>query len=222
MNSKRQAAQDLCLSIISKIVPDGSQVPIYKAMFEKMTDKDFDAFIQRLSNKEERLSIICPNFTKSPPTIENNIELAKKLRHDFFTTLEYEGLNGDPSYVTPKKFMVVDLPMRRASQLIIKKASIPKNQKTVDSLTGQPTGDSKGAKISYPELQLCMAMDLDASMLELMSARGGDIRKRNAYIGFLNKYGSVSQEQLKNYSSGVVSTTTLKTMLTCIHLRNNL
>ncbi len=222
MKGNRKAAEDLCLSIIAKIVPDESQVPIYKAMFARMNDKQFEEFIARLDSKEERLSIICPNFSKSPPTTENNLKLAEKLGHEFFTQLEYEGTNGDPSYVTPIYYMTIDLPARRASQLLIKKSSIPKHQDTIDALTGQPTGDSKGAKISYPELQICMAMELDASMTELMSARGGDLRKRSAYIGFLNKYGSVSQSQLKNYSSGVLSTTTLKTMFTCIHLRNNL
>lgn len=222
MKGNRKAAEDLCLSIIAEIVPDGSQVPIYKAMFSRMSDKEFDEFITRLENKEERLSIISPNFSKSPPTTENNLKIAKKLGHNFFTQLEYEGTNGNPTHITPIYYMTVDLPVRRASQLLIKKASIPKNQDTIDTLTGQPTGESKGAKISYPELQLCMAMELDASMTELMTARGGDLKKRSAYIGFLNKFGSVSQSQLKNYSSGVLSTITLKTMFTCIHLRNNL
>lgn len=222
MAGNRKAAEELCLSIVAKIIPDGSQVSIYKEFFARMKDKEFDAFIADLETGKQKLSIISENFSKTPPTTDNNLKIAKDLGHDFFTTLEYEGKNGIPTHITPIKYLVVDLPMRRASQLIIKKASIPKHQRVIDSLTGQPTGDSKGAQISYPELQLCAGMELDHSMIELMRDRGGDLKARAAYIGILNKYGSVSQNQLKNYGSGVVSTQTLKTMLTCIHLRNTL
>lgn len=222
MKGNRKAAEELCLQFMADIVPDGSQVTIYKELFASMTDAQFDKFIQELESGETKLSVIVPNFSKVTPTTENNLKIAKKLGHNFFTHLEIEGKGDVPSHITPIPYLVVDLPMRRASQLIIKKASIPKNQDVIDALTGQPTGESKGAKISYPELQLCVAMNLDASMVELMKYRGGDLKGRAAYIGILNKYGSVTQGQLKNYASGVVSTQTLKTMLTCIHLRNTL
>lgn len=222
MAKNRKAAEDLCLSIVGKIVPDGSQVPIYKEYFASMDDKEFEAFINRLSTGEEKLSIISHNFSKSSPTTENNLAIAKSLGHNFFTPIVYEGQNDMPSYSTPIEYMVVDLPARRASQTIVKKAKIPKNQDTIDFLTGQPTGESKGAKISYPELQLCMAMELDASMAELMSVRGGDDGKRRIYNAALNRYGSVSQKQLEPYATGVTSTATLRTLFTCIHLRNNL
>lgn len=222
MAKNRKAAEELCLSIIAKIVPDGSQVPLYKQYFDSMNDKEFEAFISRLESGQEKLCIISHNFSKSPPTTENNLAIAKELGHNFFTPLIYEGINGMPSYSTPIEYMVIDVPSRRASQTIVKKAKIPKNQDTIDFLTGQPTGDSKGAKISYPELQLCMAMELDASMTELMSVRGGDDGKRRVYNAALNRYGSVSQKQLEAYATGVTSTSTLKTLFTCIHLKNNL
>ena len=62
MKGNRKAAEDLCLSIIAEIVPDGSQVPIYKTMFSKMSNKEFNEFITHLKNKKKRLSIISPNF----------------------------------------------------------------------------------------------------------------------------------------------------------------
>lgn len=222
MAGNRKAAEDLCLSIVKDIVPDGSQVELYKQLFATMNDKQFAEFIGRLKTGEQKLAIISPNFSKSSPTVDRNVAIGKKLKHNFFTKVIYGGTDSTPSHMTPLEVLVVDLPVRRASQLIIKKASIPKHQKVVDGLTGQPTGDSKGAAISYPELQLCASMDLDASMVELMKYRGGDLKGRAAYVGILNKYGSVSQDHLKNYASGVVSTQTLKTFLTCVHLRNTL
>jgi hypothetical protein len=92
----------------------------------------------------------------------------------------------------------------------------------VDYLTGQPTGDSKGSKISYPEMQILASMGMESSLTELLKYRGGDNKGMAAYTGLLVNNGSVNIDTLKNYASGVVSTRTLKTFLTACHLKNNL
>ena len=222
MNPKRKKQQDFIISWISKIVPKIDHKSIYMKFFDTMTDSEFSKWMQDIYEEKKNLVCFIPNLVDSGVSVENNVSVAKELGIDFFQQLWIQDDETGRVRLTPIPYMVLQLPYRKAAQTVLKKSSIPPNMKTVDATSGQPTGDSKGAKISYPELQICMAMELDASMTELMSARGGDLRKRSAYIGFLNKYGSVSQSQLKNYSSGVLSTTTLKTMFTCIHLRNNL
>jgi hypothetical protein len=116
----------------------------------------------------------------------------------------------------------MDLPVRRASQLLIKKISVPDDSRTVDALTGQPTGESKGAKLSYPELQVCAAMGLDNSMVELMKYRGGDNKGLIAFNAMLSRYGRVNLKSVEPYASGVESTKTLKTFLTSMMLRSTL
>ena len=127
-----------------------------------------------------------------------------------------------PRFLTPNKYFVIKVPVRVASQRIAKKMSIPKHQRIINSITGQPTGDSKGAAFSAPELRLCVAMGLDKTSVELMKYRGGDQRGWAALNASLNRFGNARQDQLQHFASGVVSTATLKTFLTSAHLSNTL
>jgi hypothetical protein len=118
-----------------------------------------------------------PNFGASP-TLERNIAVAKKLGHDFFQRLWIGEHDGIPTHLTPVKYMVIDMPLRRASQMLVKKLSVQESDKTSDILSGQPTGEARrGAKISFPELQVMTAMGLDKSVTELFKYRGGDTKR---------------------------------------------
>jgi hypothetical protein len=220
--SKRKEAEAFILKYIKALVPNSSNTDIYTKLFASMNDSAFEKFITDLESGARFLSIIEPNFSNSGLSVENNLAIAKDLKHEFFESLWIEGKDNMPTYLTPIKYLVVDLPLRRASQMLIKKISVPDNNKTIDTLSGQVTGASKGAKISYPELQICAAMGLESSLVELMKYRGGDTKGAVAYNGMISKYGIANLNTLSNYASGVESTTTLKTFLTSAMLKNTL
>ena len=68
-----------------------------------------------------------------------------------------------------KEAMIVYLPIRVQQQLISKKISIPKDNNHVDFYTGQATGPiSKGARVSYPEVNMLLAMGLNKTVEEMM------------------------------------------------------
>lgn len=220
--TNRAKAQACIIEYVGKVTPGTENSAIYAKIFETMSDKDFDNFMADLSSGKKMLAVILPNFAKNGVTIEHNLKIADELGHKFFQRLWIEGKDETPTYLTPNEYLVVDLPVRRASQLLTKKISVPKHNRVIDSLTGQPTGESKGAKISYPELQVCAAMGLENSMVELMKYRGGDARGHAALNGLISKYGTASQSTLSNYASGVESTVTIKTFLLSAHLKSTL
>jgi len=220
--SKRSITESFIIKYIKAISPNSSNHDIYKKLFANMSDIDFEEFINDLESGKRFLSIIEPNSADTGLSVENNLRIAKELGHEFFEQIWIEGKDDMPTYLTPVKYLVMDLPLRRASQLLIKKISVPDNNKTIDTLSGQVTGESKGAKISYPELQVCAAMGMESTLVELMKYRGGDIKGAAAYNAMLSKYGNANLTTLSKYASGVESTSTLKTFLTCCHLRSTL
>jgi len=217
----RQAAESFIIRNIGKLTPGSDNAAIYKKRLSAMSDDEFDTFMDDLSTGKMFLPIIEPNFDKHI-TVENNLQLAEELGHEFFEKLWVEGDGDNPTYLSPIEYLVIDLPIRRASQTIVKKISVPDDNKVIDNLTAQPTGASKGAKISYPELQVAAAMGMENSMVELTKYRGGDIMGRRAYETLLSKTGIANQKVLEGYSSGVESTKTLKTFLTSMMLKNTL
>jgi hypothetical protein len=218
----RKETQEFIIANIDALMPGSDNKKIYEDLFANMDDEQFDAFMKAVESGEKKLAIIAPNFGKQRLSVERNLGLAKKLGHNFFERIWIEGTGDVPTYLTPIPYMVVDIPLRRQAQLLVKKISIPEDNKTVDNLSGQPTGASKGSKISYPELQVLAAMKLDNCTTEMLKYRGGDMGGFVAMNKMISRNGGVSLKSIEPYATGVESTRTLKSFLTSMHLENTL
>lgn len=218
----RKAAEAFIHQFIKDIDPSGYNTNIYNKVFKNMSDKDFDIFMKNMRDEKAYLVLFKPLYEAKGITVENNLKIAPKYNLEFFEHLIYTNNQDSPDYKTPIKYLVIDLPYRRQSQTLVKKVSIPEHNKVIDELTYQPTGDSKGAKISYPELQVLIGMGLENSISELIRFRGGDRNGFNAYNAMFLRYGNANLKTLENYSSGVESTKTLKIYLTSMHITNTI
>lgn len=222
MIRNRKKTEEFIIKQIDTIAPGGFNKKLYEDLFAKMSNKEFEDFMFDLQKKKITLSIIMPNTEKSTLDIDRNIKIAKELGYDFFQRIKFTGNKDLPDYITPNKYLVFSLPIRRAAQLLSKKISIPSDDKTIDLTTGQVTGDSKGSKLTMPEIQVLTGMGLKHSIVELLRDRGGDLGAKNAMSTLLFKQGSVSQATLAQYATGVVSTKTLSTYLKAMHIANTL
>lgn len=220
--SNRAAAQAFILKYINKILPGSDNEKIYTDLFASMDDKAFAEFMDDLETGKKTLAIIAPNFGKQSLSTERNLAIAKEIGHQFFQRVWIEGDDDTPTYLTPIPYLVIDLPLRRQAQLLVKKISIPEDNKSVDDFTGQPTGKSKGARVSYPEVQVLAAMGLDNSLVELLKYRGGDVKGFDAMNDAISKQGGVSMKAIEKFTSGVESTRILKTYLTSMHIKSTL
>lgn len=219
MTMSRKKAQDNIVKRIEQISPGTKNSAFYKKILSEMNEKEFHQFISDLKSGKKFLTIQVPNWTKSTPNIDYLLKVGDEMGHNFFQKLWVTDENSGATYLTPTTNMVVDMPIRRASQLLTKKISVPKDHKVVNALTGQPTGDSKGARISKPELEILAAMGAESTSIEFMKYRGGDIRGRAAFNAMLSSQGSVHLSSLEPYASGVESTKTLRTIFNCAHLK---
>lgn len=220
--ANRKETEAFIIKYINEIAPGGFNKDLYVSYFQSLSDKEFEAYISDLESGAKFLTIQAPNFGKTKLTIENNIRVAKQVGLEFFQKLWIGPKKDLPAYLTPIKYLVIDLPVRRASQMLFKKISVAEHNRSKDSFTGQVAGDSKTSKLSYPEVQLCASMDLDNCVLELIKFRGGDIAGGNAFDAQCRKQGTASLNTLKDMADGVKSTKTLRTFLYCMHLQNNL
>lgn len=220
--ANRKAAEAFILKYIEKLMPGSPNTQLYKDRFAAMSDKEFDQFMKGLEDGSGQLTMIAPNLSDNKLNVQNNLNIAKELGHEFFERIWMKDGPNSPAYLTPQKYLIVDLPLKRQAQLLVKKISIPEDNKSIDDLTGQPTGKSKGSKISYPEIQVLSALGLDQSLTELLKYRGGDVKGFDAMNKFISQQGGVSMQSVEPYSGGVVSTATLKTFLTGMHLQTTI
>lgn len=221
MAGNRKAAEAEILKWIGKLIPDSGNVEIYQNLFASMDDAAFAVWMEKLERQEIRLAVIAPNLPNGGKLeVERNLKLADELGHNFFERILIDNGNDIPPYLSPVPYLVVDLPLRRQAQLLVKKISIPEDTKSVDDLTGQPTGKSKGSKISYPETQIMAALNLDNNLTEMLKYRGGDEKGFDALNAAISKTGGVSLKSIEKLGTQVKSTQTLSIMLTCMHLAN--
>ena len=222
MSKNRKKAEARFLELIAKIIDGDENIDLYKQFFASLSDRAFDELIVSIEKGERVLPILVPNLKKNKLSITRNLALAKELNHDFFQRLWMKPSADVPRYLTPIKYLVVELPVARQAQLLTKKISIPEHNRSVDDLTGQPTGDSKGSKISFPETQILAALGLDKTTKELLKYRGGDLDGFNAMNKAIETTGGVRLDALDVLGTTVTSMETLSTFLTCMHLENTL
>lgn len=221
MGNRTKATAEL-LKWVDMILPGSDNKKVWKDRLEAMSDKEFEAFMTRLENDEETISLIVPNLTENRLSVERNLDIAEKLGHNFFEKLWLTDPHTGETYLTPVKYLVVDLPLRRQVQSLFKKISIPDNNDHIDELTGQPTGPSKGSKVSFPEIQVLYAQGLNKSITELIKYRGGDEEGFRAMNRSIVDTGGVSLSTLEESPTRTKSVDTLSTLLKAMHLDNNL
>lgn len=218
MPGNRAAAQAVITEYVGKLLPGSPNPQLYADMFTSMDDEQFDKFIEGLDNGSIKLALITPIMAEQALDVQRNLDLAKELGHEFFERIWMDGKEGSAPYLSSVPYLVMDLPLRRQAQLLVTKISIPEHNRSVDNLTGQPTGDSKGSKISYPEVQILAALNLDKTLTELIKFRGGDTQGFNAMNEQIARSGGVSQDAIASLGTKVKSSDALRVYLTAMHL----
>lgn len=224
MAGNRKAAEAVVFEGIEALMPGSDNKRIYEELFASMDDEQFEEWIAAFEGSPNLLPIIAPNMPAkgtSRLSVKRNLELAEKWGVKLFERIWQTNDDGT-RYLSTLEYMVVPLPLRRQAQILEKKISIPEDNNTVDDLTGQAAGSSKGSKVSFPQIQILASHGLDKTLLEMLKMRGGDTKAFNAMNAEISKTGSVSIDNIAKLGTEVKSTTTLNTFLTCMHLGNTL
>lgn len=223
MAKDRKTAEKEAIYFISKFLPGSANDQVYIDMFAGMTDKDFDEWIVALENATETMALFAPNLQDYTLNMNRNYEIADELGYDLFQHVILTDQQTGQTYRTANKHLVGIVPFRRQVQMLVKKASIPSSNHVIDQRTGQPTGDSKGARLSAPELQVNASKGLHDMIREMIKCRGGDEQAYLAMNRSILETGEASINSIMTeFDSTVKANKTLAVYLKAQHLDNNL
>ena len=221
IKAKRKKIEDYILKSMKLLDPHtDTNYKYWKDKFASMNDKDFDDFMHYLREGKTNIHMFVPPFKVTLQTremLEAAHKLNVKIMHRIWMTDPHTGIK----YLTPEEYMVLQLPVRRLQQFLDEKLSVPDNDKTIDGLTGQVSGDSKACSVTNPEIQILHARNLDATLYELVNVRGGNIRNYAEFKRSLEETGSVKLNQLDPTNRTRVAVTG-QVLLTAMHLDVNL
>jgi len=219
----REAATRELLYFIDRFIPGSDNKAIYEKRLNQWSDEEFDDYMNNLASGKETLALFAANNSPHKLDILNLYSVADELNYKLFQHLDLTDPITGQVVRTNVPHLVLRLPLRRQVQMLYKKMSIPEDDDTVDERTGQATGESKGARVSYPELQVNAAKGLNKSIIEMLKFRGGDEKAYNAMNRAIMETGGVSMDTISSMlPSKVKATQTLSVMFKSAHLNTNL
>lgn len=222
MGIKRSAAEKEILDALSLLDPTGDNTKLMKDNFSKMNDKQFDAYIQAIKEGKDYVSMVVPNMRKNRAISTDN---TKKVAQKLGIQLEHHLWIVDPKtkleYLTPIKYLVLHLPVRRQIQTLESKIAVAENNRKIDDMTDQVTRESGKSSISFPELLVLVASGQYRACEELLKVRGGDLAALNMSNTNIYSTGGFSLDAVASLGSRAKATETLSILLTAMHFDNN-
>lgn len=219
----REEATKLAVNLIKDLLPKSNNAELTKQRLDSLSDKEFDELMTKFANEEDFLQVIVPVMDdNNRVTYDDCHKVANKYKIDLYSRVWLTEQDGS-SELSNKKSLILYLPLKVQQQLNSKKMSIPKNNDNIDHFTGQVTGkDSKGSRLSYPEVNTLLAMGLTKTVEEFMHFRGGSEKGVKLIEQSVMNNGMASADALKPYSGNVGSTMMLHSYLTAMMLRSTL
>lgn len=209
---------------LNEIIPGTRNREFYTEYLTELSDEKFVEMVEQLESDLIVLPIFVPNLDQEESLdIARNLEVGKKWGHSFFEYLNLTDLD-DPDlvYKTPIKYMVIESTLRRQIQTLESGRGIAKSSDSVDDLTGQVTGKSKGSGLTPVEVQILNAKELMPVLEEFLKHRGGDQASYNELEAAIINSGEGTLEASSVPGSRPKSTETMSTVLTSAMIENNL
>ena len=221
MAGNRKAAEQVLFKQLALLDKSGRNLAYYKEELAKLDDTQFDQWIQGLEREDFFVHLAVPNFEGQGLTYEELLAAGDKLGHSFFERLWLTDRSTGQTYLTPYEYMVIVITLRRQSQSLMTKMSVAPDNSHIDTLSGQPTGESKTSRLSFIEMQFLRNQGMDRAVEELMKARS-DIRALNILDNQIIVSGSGSLDAPGLDDVRVKSVDTLASFLQAAHLDNTL
>lgn len=229
--ASRQEVTAFIVGSIAEIIPgDTYNSDLTKKRLDAMSDAEFDEYVRALAKPtteegiatQEILPFYSPNLKDPRITMTNLLKVADLIGFEFFEQLWLTDPQTGRVFLTPQKYLVLDMTVRRQAQMLTKKSSIPENSRHVDEMSGQVTGKSKGSKISFPELQAQLAQGLEHTLIEEIKVRGGDRAAQVEFDRQLIENGEASIVDVTEGGGVTKSTSTVGILLRGMMIDNDI
>lgn len=220
--SNRKKAEKEAATFIDMFLPGTENKQLLIDAMKRMDDTQFEQWISELEAGTKYVTLYAPNLAEVTLDIRRNYQIADALGFELFQQLKLTDQSTGQVYLTPNKHLIGMLPVRRQVQMLAKKRSIPGSNHVVDERSGQASGDSKGSRMSGPEIQVNLSKGLKDAVLELVKFRGGDAEAYNQMNRQIMETGDASLSSIMaEMPTNVKSNKTLSVYLSSMMLRNN-
>lgn len=223
MNKKRERVQNYLYDKLKRLEGGKTRnADRYKKLFSKMSDKDFDVWMNDLRAGKFKISIEVKNGFSGVLRLNDIFDTAHNVGCEIFEQLRLFDETTQRYYITPYKYCILELPIRRLKQYLLDKYSIPKSDKKINPVIGQVVGEDKGSSLGITEAQAVSSKNLFNSLAEFLIVRGGNLEAYANMRAQLIDNGECSLSSLNINSTKVKVAVAVRAYLNGLHLSNNL
>lgn len=218
----RKEAEKFLLDILGKITKNGKNKDIYEKIFKEMNDKQFETFVNEIE-EYKGIPIYLSNVNKKDDIVYDDlVKLSKSLGIEMEQYIYITDDSTGITYRTAEKHLVGPCIVRKQRQMLAKQLTYAKDDSMVSDLTGQVYGDSKGAGISFQEVNVLRQLGLENTAKELYDVLGGDLGALKDFRQNIENTGTTNIKQNLKNGTGVESVKTLHYLLRARYINNNL
>lgn len=172
--ANRDEVTALGVKLMEQLFPGTGNGALLKRDLDSLSNAQFAQKMQEWGEGKGSPVAVLPNLTSNVVTVDHLKSVADKWKVNMYQRILMADPDTGRSFLSPLKYMILKIGVVRLSQMQETKQSIPEDNMSVDELTGQVTGDSKGSRLSFPELGNMASGGHDCGIVELISTRGGD------------------------------------------------
>jgi hypothetical protein len=221
---KRREMEELIYRVFDALDPTKTNSAKYRAMFEPMSDDQFDKFFSEFFKDENQYLVLDVVDYERNLTIENVEKAAKILNVPLFehVAMPHVDMNKENPVVTQYPVPVGYVHLKRAQQMVVKKNTTSTEISARSALTGQVVGRDKNARDSDAENFGLVTLNAVNTLREFMGPRADDMVMKSEMYAAIAQKEFVSLEELTNKLENKVTLNTLDVYLIGMGLKSDL
>lgn len=222
--ANRAYIEKLIYDVYSELDPSGANTEKMKAIFQPMTDQEFEKFFKEfLKNDDE-------NFVLDIVEFEHDLKMqycenaAKVLGIPLMEYVYMPHLTMDRKnvIVSKQKCLVSFINAKRTQQFVHKKNGLSISNEKLSATTGQVVQKDKNARDSDIEASMLVSLGADKILQELHGPRADDPVMRREMNQSISNKGYVMLDELTNSPVNKVTLNTVNTYLLSMGLKSDL
>ena len=192
---KRDSVEAYILELADQIDSTGTNSKRYAKMFASMNNKQFDDFMHNIKTGHTQIHMILPNLTDNIST-NKAVQIAKERNVKIFSKVQFHDMHSGRKYSSKYEMLILKLPVRRLSQYLFHKISLPEGDNHINPTSGQVISPDKGSALSAIEVQVLASKGLSTSIIEMIKMRGGDNNAYNSMKHTIEEQGTCSMSDV--------------------------
>lgn len=209
--------------LFNTLDPSGTNTKYYHDKWDKVSDKEFDKWIEWLDNQDNNFYLETEEY-KRPLTLENIVKAADAFNIPLYERVAAPYLNGTEEnvIVTPDPVPVGWIHVKRLPQTVHHKNAGSTSITKRNMKTGQVYGEDKNGRITDVETFALTAYGAEKTLKELLGFRADDEVAKNQAYASLSTDGVIYQGDLKSDPEDKAAINTLDVYYTSAGMKTNI